>query len=127
MTCLNDKNSNIVEPLLLSFSIKNLYHTLDHEQPYKKGSSSSIWKKNINPLRTFHLPSSAMISLLVVYLFDEKSNLISCCKDNLTPLILKPTRNLYKYFNSKYTKNRIVGRVHHFSVSGFVAGFAISI
>ena len=46
MTCLNDKNSNIVEPLLLSFFIKNLYHTLDHEQPYKKGSSSSIWKKN---------------------------------------------------------------------------------
>ena len=29
----------------------NLYHTLDHEQPYKKGSTSSIWKiqKNINP------------------------------------------------------------------------------
>ena len=43
------------------------YHTLDQEQ--QKGSSRSFWEKSnnkkINPLRTFHLPSSAMISLLV--------------------------------------------------------------
>ena len=38
MTCLNDKNSNIIDP----FYIKNLYHILDLEQPYKKGSSRSI-------------------------------------------------------------------------------------
>ena len=27
------------------FCSKSFYHTLDHEQPYKKGSTSSIWKK----------------------------------------------------------------------------------
>ena len=34
----------------------------------RKGSSRTFWKKtkNINPLKTFHLPSSAMISLLVL-------------------------------------------------------------
>ena len=48
MNCLNDKNSNIIEALLMSFSLKNLYHTLDHEQPYKK-DHQVVSGKNINP------------------------------------------------------------------------------
>ena len=54
-----------VEP---SFSNLKQFHFITHKimsKHLRKGSSGSIWKKNINPLGTFHLPSSAMISLLV--------------------------------------------------------------
>ena len=69
-----------------SCRIKHLYHTLGHEQPYKKGSSSSVWKKNkkilipkepfiCHPLQwyhcLFHMKQSLQVNVTFPFYFTD--------------------------------------------------------